>query len=74
MCAYKPTTAVVMLGKNDASNSIFNDSLSSQDLEEKSEQRIQWFEENYGKIIDRLELLQIHPIRLEVKSSPMIKQ
>ena len=67
--SYKSTTAVVMLGMNDASNSIFNDSSSSQELEEKSEQRIQWFRDNYGKIIDRLELLQINPIRL-VKSSP----
>ena len=67
--SYKPTTAVVMLGMNDASNSIFNDSSSYQELEEKSEQRIQWFRDNYGKIIDRLELLQIHPIRL-IKSSP----
>lgn len=67
--SYKPTTAVVMLGMNDASNSIFNDSSSSQELEKKSEQRIQWFRDNYGKIIDRLELLQIKAIRL-VKSSP----
>ena len=67
--SYKPTTAVVMLGMNDASNSIFNDALSSQELEEKSERRIQWFEDNYAKIIDRLEILQIKPIRL-VKSSP----
>ena len=37
--SYKPTTAVVMLGMNDASNSIFNDA-SSPELEEKSERRI----------------------------------
>ena len=67
--SYEPTAAVVMLGMNDASSAIFNDASSPQELERKIEQRIQWFGDNYGKIIDRLELLKINPISL-IKSSP----
>ena len=57
--SYKPTTAVVMLGMNDASNSIFNDASSSQELEEKVNEEF-----SGSKIIMQRSLIDLKFFRL----------
>jgi lysophospholipase L1-like esterase len=66
--SYRPTAAVIMFGMNDASSSIFSLSQSVDELEQKIRQRIGWFKDSYGRMLDQLQALEIDSIGLITSS------
>lgn len=66
--SYRPTAAMIMFGMNDASSSIFKLSQSADELEQKIRQHIVWFRDSYGRMLDKLQALQVDSIGLITSS------
>ena len=66
---FRPTAAVIMLGMNDAGSAQFESCKTPEELERKNLQRVGWYRDGYGSMLDHLEAQGIQSICL-ISPSP----